>query len=98
MESRNTVLKNLFTGQQGRNKHREQAMHMGRGEGRVRCMERVTCKLICKIDNQWEFAMWLRKRKQGFCFNLEGRMGSEMGGSFKREGIYVYLWLIHVEV
>ena len=23
MESRNTVLKNLFTGQQGRNKHRE---------------------------------------------------------------------------
>ena len=21
-----------------------------------------------------------------------------MGGSFKREGIYVYLWLIHVEV
>ena len=25
-------------------------------------------------------------------------MGREMGGSFKREGIYVYLWLIHVEV
>ena len=22
-------------------------------------------------------------------------MGTEMGGSFKREGIYVYLWLIH---
>ena len=22
----------------------------------------------------------------------------EMGRSFKREGIYVYLWLIHVEV
>ena len=22
----------------------------------------------------------------------------EMGGRFKREGIYVYLWLIHVEV
>ena len=21
-----------------------------------------------------------------------------MGGSFKKEGIYVYLWLIHVEV
>ena len=27
-----------------------------------------------------------------------GRMGREMGGRFKREGIYVYLWLIHVEV
>ena len=23
--------------------------------------------------------------------------GGEMGGRFKREGIYVYLWLIHVE-
>ena len=27
-----------------------------------------------------------------------GRMGREMGGSFKKEGIYVYLWLIHAEV
>ena len=27
-----------------------------------------------------------------------GGMGREMGGSFTREGIYVYLWLIHVEV
>ena len=25
-------------------------------------------------------------------------MGRDMGQSFKREGIYVYLWLIHVEV
>ena len=25
-------------------------------------------------------------------------MGREMGGRFRREGIYVYLWLIHVEV
>jgi len=25
-------------------------------------------------------------------------MGREMGGRFKREGIYVYLWLVHVEV
>ena len=25
-------------------------------------------------------------------------MGWEMGGRFKSEGIYVYLWLIHVEV
>jgi len=27
-----------------------------------------------------------------------GRMGREIGGRFKSEGIYVYLWLIHVEV
>ena len=25
-------------------------------------------------------------------------MGQEMGGRFKREGISVYIWLIHVEV
>ena len=49
---------------------------------------------ICKIDSQWEFAVFLRKLKQGLC----GEMGWEMGGNFKREGAYVYLWLIHVEV
>ena len=50
---------------------------------------------LCKIDSQREFAVWLRKLKQGLCINLEGR---EMGGRFKREGMYIYLWLIHVEV
>ena len=50
---------------------------------------------MCKIDSQREFAVWLRKLKQGLCINLEGR---EMGGRLKRKGSYVYLWLIHVEV
>ena len=27
---------------------------------------------------------------------VKGGMGKEMGGRFRREGIYVYLWLIHV--
>ena len=27
---------------------------------------------ICKIDSQQEFAVWLRKLKQGLCTNLEG--------------------------
>ena len=27
-----------------------------------------------------------------------GGVGREMGGKFKSEGIYAYLWLIHVEV
>ena len=27
---------------------------------------------ICKIDSQWEFAVWHRKLKQGLCINLEG--------------------------
>ena len=39
---------------------------------------------ICKIDRQWEFAVWLRKVKQGLCINLISGMGRKMGGSFKR--------------
>ena len=27
---------------------------------------------ICKIDRQWEFAVCLRKLKEGLCINLEG--------------------------
>ena len=57
-----------------------------------------TYTTICKIDSQQEFAICLRKLKQELCINLEVGMGREMGGRFKREGIYVYLWLIHVEV
>ena len=53
---------------------------------------------ICKIYSQWEFVVWLRKLKQGPCINLEEWDVRKMGGSFKREGIYVSLWLIHVEV
>ena len=30
-----------------------------------------TYNAICKIDNQQEFAVWLRKLKQGLCNNPE---------------------------
>ena len=53
---------------------------------------------ICKIDSQREFAVWLRKFKQGSVSIQRSRMGREMGGKFKREGIYVSLWLIQIEV
>ena len=33
----------------------------------------------CKIDSQWEFAVWLRKPNQGLCNNLEGWDGKENG-------------------
>ena len=39
------VLKNLFTGQQWRNRSQNKLMDMVRGEERVRCMERVKWKL-----------------------------------------------------
>ena len=84
MESRKMVLKNLFTGQQWRNRHREQTYGHGErgGEGEMYGKSNTeTYITICKIDSQREFAVKLRKLR----------------GS-KREGIYVYLWLIHVEV
>ena len=90
------VVKNLFTEQQWRNR----LMDTERGEERVRCMERVTWKLTLPYvrDSQWEFAVWLRKLKQGLCINLEGWDGDGDGREVQREGIYVYLWLIHIEV
>ena len=42
---------------------------------------------ICKIDNQREFAVWLRKLKQGLCVNLEGWDGEGDRGRLKREGV-----------
>ena len=35
---------------------------------------------------------------RGSVSTKRGGMGWEMGGRFKRDGVYVYLWLIHVEV
>ena len=52
---------------------------------------------ICKIDSQREFAVWLRKLRASVS-TYRGGVGRKMEGSFKREGIYIYLWLIHVEV
>ena len=75
-------------------------MDMGRGEERVRCMARVTWKLtICKIDSQGEFAVWLRKLKQGFCSNLEvwDGVGDRRDGQKGREICILISPLIHVE-
>ena len=53
---------------------------------------------ICKIYSQQEFAVLLRKLKQGLCINLEGWKWRELGGRFKRERRDVFLRLIHVEI
>ena len=47
---------------------------------------------ICKIDSQWEFALWLRKLKKLLYINLEGW---DCGGDGRevQKG-----WLIQVEV
>ena len=45
---------------------------------------------ICKIDGQWEFAVCLRKLKQGLCINLEWWDGKGLGVSKRRGYVYTY--------
>ena len=53
---------------------------------------------MCKIDSQRGICCMAQETQTGALYQPRGvGMGREMGGSFKREGIYVYLWLIHVE-
>ena len=88
------VQKNLFTGYQWRNRHREQTYGHGErgGEGEMYGESNIeTYIAICKIDSQLVFAAWLRKLKHGLHINLEGGMGQDMGGSFKRGG-YMYTY------
>ena len=52
-------------------------------------MERVNMETyitICKIDSQQEFAVWLRKLKQGLCYQPRG-----VGWGGRWEVTYVYL-------
>ena len=69
------VLKNLFAGQQWRNRHREWTYgHEKReGEGEMYGKSNMeTYITICKIESQQEFAVCLRKHKQRLCINQEG--------------------------
>ena len=75
--------------------------HMGRGEERVRCVERVTWKLTLPYLKQianWYLLYGSGNSNRASVSTQRGEMGREMGGRFKREGIYVCLWVIHVQV
>ena len=41
---------------------------------------------MCKIDSQREFAVWLRRLKQGLCINLEGWDEAGDGREVKKGG------------
>ena len=45
-----------------------------------------TYTTVCKIDSQGEFAVWLRKLKQGLCINLEGMDGVGDGREVQKGG------------
>ena len=60
MESRKMVPKNLYTGQQWRNTHREQTYGHGERGGEAEMYgesNMETYITICKRDSQWEFAV-----------------------------------------
>ena len=42
--------------------------------------------IICKIDSQREFAVWLRKLRQELCINLERWDGEGVGRDVQKEG------------
>ena len=76
-------------GSNGETDIKNKLIDTGRGEERVRCTLRVTWKLniaTCKIDSQWEFAVCLRKFKQGLCINIEGWDGEEDGREVQEGG------------
>ena len=60
MESRKMVLLNLFSGQQWRNRHREQTYGHGErgGGGEMHGESKMeTYNTVYNIDSQWEFAV-----------------------------------------
>ena len=70
-------------------KHREQTYgHEERGgEGEMYGKSNMeTYITICKIGSLREFAVWLRKLKQGLCINLEGWDGEGDGREFQKGG------------
>ena len=69
-------------------------MDMGRGgEGEMYGKSNMEAYItICKRDSKGEFALWLRKLKQGLCINLEVWDGE--GGSKGKGYIYTYGWFM----
>ena len=43
-------------------------------------------KTICKIESQWEFAVWLRKLKTGALYQPRGWDGEEHGRKVQKGG------------
>ena len=64
-------------------------MDMRKGEERVRLYGKsnmATYITIYIIGSQWEFAVWLRKLKQGLCIHLDGWDGEGAGRELQKGG------------
>ena len=92
------ALMNLFSGSNVETENRPMDTVGGEeGEGEM-CGEKEIYNTVCKTDNWWEFTAWFRDLEQGLCNRLKGGMVRERGGRSGNEGIWVYLWLILVDV
>ena len=83
------VLMNLFSGQQWRNRHREQTYgHGGRGGEGETCGQsnKETYITMSKIDSHQEFTEWLRELKQRLCINPQGWDGAGDGREVREGG------------
>ena len=97
MGSRKMILMRLFAGRKQRCRHREQICGHSRGRrgwDKQRSIETYTLPNI--RQSQWELSVYHGELTTVLCDNLEEWVG--VGGRFKREGTYVDLWLIHVDV
>ena len=88
MESKKLSLKNLFTVEKqnnGETKRIDLWTRGGQSEmyGKSNMETYIT---ICKRDSQREFAVWIRKLKQGLCINLEGWDGAGDGREVQKGG------------
>ena len=75
---------NPLAGSNGDTDREQTCGHSREGEGGVNGDSMETNIIICKIDSQWEVALWLRELKPVLCANLEGWDG--VGGRFKKKG------------
>ena len=57
-----------------------------------------TYMAMCKTDSQREFAVMVQGTQTGALQQSRGWDGEGDGGRFMREGTWVYLWLILVDV
>ena len=83
------LIMNLSSGHQWKNSHREQTYGHGErgGDGEMYGeSDMETYMTICKIDSEREFAVCLRKLKQGLCINLEGWRWEGDGREFQKAG------------
>ena len=89
MEPRKMVLKNLFRGSSGETDVEKRLTDMGRGEEKVRCMERVTWKLtlpyVKQIANR-NLLYGSRNSNRGSVINLEGWNGEGKGREVQKGG------------